>query len=116
MYSSDIVWFCLIFLSSTLKKVLEYFTLSNYHLMLARILAPFACRLSNGESSPCKLLIIAIISGLKFCFLHNFCNLFLSLEILIFSCFVEFLEKVLKVLALSLILYLVKFHHSLHKK
>ena len=43
VYNSNIIWFCIFCLSSTLKKVLEHFLSSSSYLMLARSLAHFAC-------------------------------------------------------------------------
>ena len=110
IYDLDIFWFCIFLLSSTLKKVLEHFSPSSSDLMLARSLAPFTCLFSNWWSSSCKFFIIGLISGLKFCFLYRFRNLFFSLEILIISWVVELLENVL---VFSLKQDLMYFHLSL---
>ena len=116
--NSGLVWFCIFFLSSTLKKVSEHFSPSSFHLMEAPSFAPFACLFSNWWSSSCKFLIIGLISGLNFFFFfrisfvyvsHKFRNLFFSLEILIFPWVFEFLEHVL---AFSLKQVLVYFHLS----
>ena len=80
-------------------------------LMLAKILAPFACLFSNRWSSFCKFLIIGLISGLKFSLLCKFSFLsYFSLKIVIFSWVVEFLEDIL---AFSLKQDLVYSHQSL---
>ena len=92
VYDPNIVWFCMFYFSSTLKKVLENFFQSSSYLILAQSLAPFSCLFSNWQSSSCKFSTIGLISGMKFSFLYEFCSL---LSVLIFSWVAEYLEKVL---------------------
>ena len=105
--NSDLVWFHIFFLSSTLKNVLEHFSPWSFHLMVGRHFAPFAYLFFNWWSSSFKFLIIGLTSGLIF--LYRFRNLFFILEILIFSWVVEFLEHLL---AFSLKQDLVYLHLS----
>ena len=84
VYNSNIVWFYIFCLSSTLKEVLGHNSSSSSYLILARSLAPFACLFTYWLSWYYKFSIIGLISWLKFSFLQ-FCSLILSLKIVIFS-------------------------------
>ena len=76
---------------SILQKVLEHFSHSSSRLILAQILAPFECLHFPWCNFSCKFLIIGLNSGLRFS--CKVLSLYLSQEILIFSCKVLFLEK-----------------------
>ena len=86
------VLFCIFCLPNILKKVLEHFPRSSFYLILAQYFAPFDCLHFLRCNFSCKFLVICLNSCLKF-----YCkvlSLYVSEEILIFSCKVLFLEKV----------------------
>ena len=85
------VWFCIFWLPNILQKVLEHFSHSSSHLILAQIFAPFDCLRFLWCNFSCKFSIIALNSSLKFS--CKVLSLYLSQEILIFSCQMLFLEK-----------------------
>ena len=85
------VWFCLFCFLNILQKVLEHFLRSSSHLILAQIFAPFDYLLSSWCNFSCKFSIIGLNSRLKFS--CKVLSIYLSQEILIFSCKVQFLEK-----------------------
>ena len=83
-------WFWIFCLPNILQKVLEHFSHSSSHLILAQILASFDCLRFPWCKFSCKLSNIDLNSGLKFsCIVLS---LYLRQEILIFSSKVLFLE------------------------
>ena len=83
-------WFWIFCLPNILQKVLDHFSHSSSHQILAQIFAPFDCLRFPWCNFSCKFSIIGFNSGLKF-----FCkvlSLYLRQEIFIFSCKVLFLE------------------------
>ena len=84
---------CLILhiLSSKYFAVLEYFSYSSSHLILAQTFAPFDCLCFPWYNFSCEFSIIGLTSCLKFS--CKVLSLYLSREILLLSCKVLFLEK-----------------------
>ena len=83
-------WFWIFCLPNILQKVLEHFSHSSSHLILAQIFAPFDCLCFPWCNFSCKFSIIGLNSGLKFsCKVLSF---YLRQEVLIFSSKLLFLE------------------------
>ena len=82
-------WFLIFCLPNILQKVLENFSHSSSHLILAQIFAPFDCLRFPWCNFSCKFSIIGLNSGLKFS--CKVLSLYLR-QILIFSCKVLLLE------------------------
>ena len=84
------IWFCIFYLPNILQKVLKHFSYSGSHLTLAQICAPFYCLCSPG---------VTFLQSFNYCFeifLKFQCDVlspYLSQEILIFLCNMQFLEK-----------------------
>ena len=85
------IWFCIFCLPNIFQKVLEHFSQSIFRLTLAQSFAPFDYLHFSWWNFSCKFSTIGLNSGLKFSL--KVLRLFLSQEILIFSCKVLFLEK-----------------------
>ena len=83
-------WFWIFCLPNILQKVLEHFSHSSSHLILAQIFAPFDCLRFPWCNFSCKFSIIGLNSGLKFS--CKVLSLYLRQEIFKFSCKVLFLE------------------------
>ena len=83
-------WFWIFYLSNILQKVLEHFSHSSSHRILAQIFAPFDCLCSPWYNFSCKFSIIGLNYGLKFS--CKVLSLYVRQEIFIFSCKVLFLE------------------------
>ena len=86
-----LVWFCIFCLPNIFQKVLEHFSHSSYHLILAQLFAPFHCLRVPLCNVSCKFTIIGLNYGLKFS--CKVLSLYLSQKVLNFSCKVQLLEK-----------------------